>query len=298
MMRFARDFRLIPLVLFATISLFALKVTGLIFNGGYTLTQTDDITGSITTTPPPSSILITHTKNPVNFPHAKTSWASEMLGYPDITGSVPSKESKAAADAEKAAANPETKPEIKPETKSEIKPDSPSKPRSAEPIKIPEGRVIPLDPGPVVSPGERAVLERLQQRREEIEARARELDMRENLVKAEEKRVEARSDELKQHGARNGPAGSEAGGVDSKRFKNLVTMYETMKAKDAAKIFNRLELGVLVQVSTKINPRAMAEILAQMSPEVAEKLTIALAGDGDRENGQPSKAELPKIEGH
>jgi flagellar motility protein MotE (MotC chaperone) len=290
MMRFARDFRLIPLVLFATISLFALKVTGLIFNGGYTLTQTDDITGSVTTTPPPSGILITHTKNPVNFPHAKTSWASEMLGYPDITGSVPSKESKPAADAEKA--------EAKPETKSETKPDSPSKPRSAEPIKIPEGRVISLDPGPVVSPGERAVLERLQQRREEIEARARELDMRENLVKAEEKRVQAHSDELKQHGARNGPAGSDAGGGDSKRFKNLVTMYETMKAKDAAKIFNRLELGVLVQVSTKINPRAMAEILAQMSPEVAEKLTIALAGDGDRDNGQPSKAELPKIEGH
>jgi flagellar motility protein MotE (MotC chaperone) len=297
MMRFARDFRLIPLVLFATISLFALKMTGLIFNGGYTLTDTDDITGSVTTTPPPSNILITHAKNPVNFPHARTSWASEMLGYPDITGSVPDKGAKPAADAEKAdakaASGPETQSEGKPEA------NAASKPRSGEPIKIPQGREIPLNPGPAVSPGERAILERLQQRREEIEARARELDMRENLVKAAEKQIETRSDELKQLDARKGPAGSEtAGGGDSKRFKNLVTMYETMKAKDAAKIFNRLELGVLVQVSTKINPRAMAEILAQMSPEVAEKLTIALAGDGDRQNGQPSKAELPKIEGH
>ena len=32
-----RDFRLIPLVLFATVCLFALKVSGLIFDGGYTL---------------------------------------------------------------------------------------------------------------------------------------------------------------------------------------------------------------------------------------------------------------------
>ena len=54
MMRFARDFRLIPLVLFATISLFALKMTGLIFDGGYTLTETGDVRGSVTTTPPPS----------------------------------------------------------------------------------------------------------------------------------------------------------------------------------------------------------------------------------------------------
>lgn len=292
MMRFARDFRLIPLVLFAMISLFALKITGLIFNGGYTLTETDDITGSVTTTPPPSHVLVTHAENPVNFPHAKKSWAREMFGYPDITGSVPGKESKPAAGAEKSA----TTADSKSEANSETKPDSAGKPRSGEPIKIPQGRSIPLDPGPVVSPGERAVLERLQQRHKEIEARARELDMRENLVKAAEKRIETRSEELKQLETQKSSAGGE--GEESKRFKNLVTMYETMKAKDAAKIFNRLDLGVLVQVSTKINPRAMADILAQMSPEMAEKLTIALAGDGDRKTGQPSKAELPKIVGH
>src|SRR5512139_2933040 len=37
MIKFARDFRLIPIVLLATISLFVLKVTGLVFDGGYTL---------------------------------------------------------------------------------------------------------------------------------------------------------------------------------------------------------------------------------------------------------------------
>ena len=39
MMRLARDIKLIPLVLIATVSLFALKVSGLIFNGGYTLAE-------------------------------------------------------------------------------------------------------------------------------------------------------------------------------------------------------------------------------------------------------------------
>ncbi len=39
MIRFARDFRLIPIVLLATICLFALKVSGLVFDGGYTLAE-------------------------------------------------------------------------------------------------------------------------------------------------------------------------------------------------------------------------------------------------------------------
>src|SRR5262245_65472654 len=39
MTRLARDVRLIPIVLFATISLLALKVSGLVFDGGYTLAE-------------------------------------------------------------------------------------------------------------------------------------------------------------------------------------------------------------------------------------------------------------------
>ena len=37
MIKFARDFRLIPIVILATIALFVLKVMGLLFDGGYTL---------------------------------------------------------------------------------------------------------------------------------------------------------------------------------------------------------------------------------------------------------------------
>ena len=39
MIRFARDFRLVPIVLLATVCLFALKVSGLVFDGGYTLAE-------------------------------------------------------------------------------------------------------------------------------------------------------------------------------------------------------------------------------------------------------------------
>ena len=60
-------------------------------------------------------------------------------------------------------------------------------------------------------------------------------------------------------------------------------MYENMKAKDAARIFDRLDMKILVEVATQIKPRKMSEILAQMSPEAAERLTVELARRAGRE---------------
>jgi flagellar motility protein MotE (MotC chaperone) len=85
--------------------------------------------------------------------------------------------------------------------------------------------------------------------------------------------------------------------VGAQRFKSIVSMYENMKSKDAARIFDRLDMKILVDVTTQINPRRMSEILGQMSPDAAERLTVELA---NRANSQPkaqSPDQLPKIEG-
>jgi flagellar motility protein MotE (MotC chaperone) len=139
------------------------------------------------------------------------------------------------------------------------------------------------------------VLERLQERRYEIEGRAREIDMRENLLKAAEKRLETRVNELKDLEARVNNALKTKDEGDQTRFKNLVTMYENMKAKEAAKIFDRLDMRVLLEVATQLNPRRMSDILALMSAEAAERLTIELATRGKDRAQTP--ADLPKIEG-
>ncbi len=82
------------------------------------------------------------------------------------------------------------------------------------------------------------------------------------------------------------------------RFKGLVTMYENMKPRDAAKIFDRLEMGVLLKVVSQINPRNMSDIMAQMSPDMAERLTVELASQAQQHAEKANPAELPKIEGH
>jgi flagellar motility protein MotE (MotC chaperone) len=148
-----------------------------------------------------------------------------------------------------------------------------------------------------VSPSEKAILERLGERREEIEARMRELDMREKLLDTAEKKLDGRLGDLKSleekvDGPRGKPAEDEA-----KAVKNLVIMYEAMKPKDAARVFDRLGLDVLVPVVQQMNPRKMSDVLAAMSPDRAEKLTVALAMTA-RGGLKRASAELAPLPGN
>jgi flagellar motility protein MotE (MotC chaperone) len=85
--------------------------------------------------------------------------------------------------------------------------------------------------------------------------------------------------------------------VEAERFKGIVSMYENMKPKDAARIFDRLDMKILVDVSTQIKPQKMSEILAQMSPDNAERLTVELAARATAKPKTQSPDQLPKIEG-
>ena len=81
-----------------------------------------------------------------------------------------------------------------------------------------------------------------------------------------------------------------------KRFKGIVTMYENMKPKEASRIFDRLDLKILVDVATQMKPATMSAILAQMSPEAAERLTVELASRAAAQKTQAADA-LPQIQG-
>jgi flagellar motility protein MotE (MotC chaperone) len=204
---------------------------------------------------------------------AKRSWAQDNLGYPssaktdtaDITGSVKKEEPKPAAPA-------------------------------AEAPK-PDGVVVFPDQNPQsVSPSERAILERLQARRQELEQRAREIEIRESLLKSAEKRIEGRVEEVKATEAKISTATGQKAEQDAARFKSIITMYEGMKPKDAAKVFDRLEMSVLYDIASQIAPRKMSDILGLMQPEAAERLTVELARRAGTDKST-STAELPKIEG-
>jgi flagellar motility protein MotE (MotC chaperone) len=268
MNRFLREFRLVPVVMFATATLLALKIGGLLTSGGYTFAspraaQAQDAGAS-----------------------GKRSWAMEMLGYPDMTGSVDKPK-----PAEKEGA-----PNANGTGKGDA--EKPAAAAAAAPAPAPEGKPVVLEHMRTISAAERAVLERLQERRQELDQRARELDIREGLLNSAEKRIEQKVNELKDIEARIASAAAKKDEAEAARLKGVITMYENMKAKEAARIFDKLDMRVLIEVASQINPRRMSDILAQMSTEAAERLTVELAARSSHvEKPAAVPMDLPKIEG-
>ena len=162
--------------------------------------------------------------------------------------------------------------------------------KDGKPPMPPSGTVISTDGPPVPTGAERAILERLQQRREELDTRARELDLRESLIQSAEKRMDSQLTEIKDTEARIKTETQQKNEAEDVRLKGLITMYENMKPRDAAKIFNGLDDGVLVDVASKINPRTMSEILAQMQADVAQRLTVELASKAAAGGRNPARA--------
>ena len=263
------DIRLIPVVLLATGALFVLKTMGIVFDGGYTLGErlaTRNQPVLTVTAEAPSRTVVSG--EPVT---AQKSWAADVFNFPDVTGSVP--------ETNKSAS------------------DLPLKISKAPPPPQPVPDASGVMPDRAPSPGERAILERLGDRRQEIEARNREIEMRENLLKAAEKRIEARAAELKELEERVSATIKKRDETEAARFKSLVAMYENMKAKDAARIFDRLDMRILVDVAIQMNPRRLSDILAAMTSETAEKLTVELASRAGAQAGRANPEDLPKIEG-
>ena len=95
-------------------------------------------------------------------------------------------------------------------------------------------------------------------------------------MKSAEKKLEAETASQKEAEAKDGGAPQRKEAAELARMKAVVTMYETMKPKEAAKIFDRLDSKVLFDVASQIKPQLMAAILAQMSAEAAERLTVEL----------------------
>ena len=102
-------------------------------------------------------------------------------------------------------------------------------------------------------------------------------------------RVQGRGDE---GGSRRATAAAneQKAEAENARFKGIITMYEGMKPKDAAKVFDRLDMAVLIEIASQIAPRKMSDILGLMQPDAAERLTVELArrAGGDKSRPAPS----------
>ncbi len=148
-------------------------------------------------------------------------------------------------------------------------------PAPAKEIAAPLPPVVVSEPA--VSESERTLLIDLRVRRTELDAREAVLSTRELALAAIEKRLNTRVAELT--GLQNQLEALERQrrDRDETSWRGLVKLYETMKPRDAAAIFNDLDLPVLLPVLDRMKEAKAAMILSAMLPERARQVTTDLA---------------------
>jgi flagellar motility protein MotE (MotC chaperone) len=128
-----------------------------------------------------------------------------------------------------------------------------------------------------ITAGEINVLRSLQSRREELDKRESDLSTREQAAAAAESRLEDQIGELKTVETK---VEGLLAAMDSKRderMTSLIKTYEAMKPKDAAKIFDGMEMQLLVDLAKGMKSANLAAAMSLMQPKKAEALTRSLA---------------------
>jgi flagellar motility protein MotE (MotC chaperone) len=127
------------------------------------------------------------------------------------------------------------------------------------------------------STSEVEVLTSLSKRRGELDAREAQIKAQANILAATEARIDTKLGQLKAMQAQITTLLGQRDAEQAKQLASLVKTYSAMKPKDAARIFDSLSDQVLVPVAAEMKSDVLAPVLAAMTPDQAQKLTLRLA---------------------
>lgn len=197
-----------------------------------------------------------------------------------------------AADALANEAPPAKAEDKKDAKKGEEKPERQEIPaKSDKPPEATEVKGLEEDPFMTeYSDEEVKVLQSLSKRRAALEQRERDLEQREKLLQAAEKKVDEKLTEMDNLKKNLESLLDKQNKMQDERVAQLVKIYENMKPKDAANIFNEMQFDVLLEVIDKMSERKVAPVLAAMNPDRAREISARLA----HQRALPKKTEQPE----
>lgn len=120
------------------------------------------------------------------------------------------------------------------------------------------------------------ILQSLAERRDKLEERSKEVDLKEKLLEATEMRINDKINEIRSLKVEVQKLLDEYNAKEKVKVQGLVKIYENMKPKDAAQIFNELEMPILLEVIDQMGARKVAPVLANMDPLRAKDVTREL----------------------
>lgn len=137
--------------------------------------------------------------------------------------------------------------------------------------------VVPPPSQPNYTADELELLQNLSKRRQELDAREKDLALQSIALKAAAAKMDERVNDLKALQDQATAIVKEYQKKEDAKVKSLVKIYENMKPKDAARIFENMEMPLLLEVVGNMKEAKAAPILAKMDPNKAKSLTAALA---------------------
>lgn len=130
------------------------------------------------------------------------------------------------------------------------------------------------------SDSELEILRNLSARHAELEDRSRRLDVLAEALTEAEARIDEKVGRLQSLKVEIEASLDKYDSVRNERVRNLIKVYESMKAKDAARIFNEMEMDDLLQVFEGMRAQTSAKILAAMDSDMAQRITTELIARG------------------
>ena len=252
--------RFLPIAIFATVLMLGFKAGNLLFGvGGAGVSQLHAQEAAKTADPAKSKA-------------QKLSERSGAGQKPALSGGIEGKLNGTAGTSAKGTKEPQTGKEQKPGS-------------------------LPSDPT-LFSQAEIDLLQKLAARRAELERWTKDLEMREQLLKAMEKRIDQKVVELRTIQGKVKALLKQYDKEQEDRLKSLVKIYESMKPKEAARIFMELDMPVLLDVVERMREVRAAPIIAKLEPARAKRVTRLIAARRKFRNGpsQPLPSSAPPEE--
>ncbi len=176
---------------------------------------------------------------------------------------------------------PKNSPKDSKDEKSEAKDAMPK--QAAEPTSSPTNKDIKISdtPGDTVddsfSEVQLELLQRLSERRQELERWEANIEIKENTLDATEKRIDTKIKQIEAMKDEVAALLKQYNEKEDTKITSLVKIYENMRPEDAARIFDEVEMPILLLVIDKMSEKKVAPILAGMDAQKAKALTVQLA---------------------
>ena len=120
------------------------------------------------------------------------------------------------------------------------------------------------------------MLQRLAERRATVEKREREVEAKDGLLKAAEARIDGKIAQLQDMEKGIKALLQQYDGQKQQELDQLVRIYSAMKPKEAAGIFETLDMPILLALVKQMKEAKVAPIMALMTPAKATALTEAI----------------------